>query len=181
MSVKRAKHVAISEAQSSRPITKSDACAVITFDSIFNLLTNALDDAASSDGPLAPCAEDLRAALHDFETRHPKRAAVALNIFNPRVAVAQNAVGPPPPQLTRTQAFIGVFNELACVFDFLNAVPETHQLRVLKHIVYCTHRARGAEVEFDCVLTTREGALADVRLVMLCERMSGTLVVGVRA
>ena len=73
-----------------------------------------------------------------------------------------------------------MFDAQACALDILRAVPEAHQVRVLRHIVYCVHRARGAEVEFDCVLTTREGALADVRLVMLCERMSAALVVGVR-
>jgi len=93
---KRAKHVAIPEVQS-RPITTTKSVAdEVTFDSILTLLMTALEDTASSDAPTAPApsAEDLLVALHDFETRHPQWAAVALNLFSPRVAAVQNAVGP---------------------------------------------------------------------------------------
>ena len=71
------------------------------------------------------------------------------------------------------------FSTLVSARALLDAVPEANQLRVLRYIVYCVHQARGDEVEFDCVLTDKEGQEIDVRLVMLCERNSGAFVVGI--
>ena len=71
------------------------------------------------------------------------------------------------------------FSTLVSARALLDAVPEANQLRVLRHIVYCVHQARGDEVEFDCVLADNKGREIDVRLVMLCERASGAFVVGI--
>ena len=73
-----------------------------------------------------------------------------------------------------------VFGPLASAQDLLSAVPEEQQVRVLRHIAFCVHTARGAETEISCTLLPRNGAAAadEHRLVMLCERASGALVVG---
>ena len=57
----------------------------------------------------------------------------------------------------------------------MSAVPDGHQLRVLKHIVYCVRVAPGAEVAFATALKGPGGSEVGVR--MVAQWTSGALFV----
>jgi len=130
-----------------------------------------------------PTADDLTAALREFEARHPSRAALAFSVFSVDAAPAQNAVRPTAltdaPTDCVVQACQRLLGELASLQALMEAVPDEHHLCVLEHITSCVREGSETEVQFECGLSSCNGNLISAQLIMKCNRVLGALVVGV--